>query len=159
VPVVVELCPCCPSAIPIVVELWPCCPPAVQCTCSYIRWDPWQKLVDCHSTTIYRSASWSSQWSGRQGNTPLSRQSDCLSAGPLIHIRILHLNASHLSTGRRLCRTPIQPLPPSPEEDTGTRGHTWGPTSQMDGAHCLPDGEPDIRDHGRWRCNQVVGYR
>jgi hypothetical protein len=41
----------------------------------YIRWDPWRKLVDCHSSTTCSSASWSSQRSSRQGYAPLSRQS------------------------------------------------------------------------------------
>jgi hypothetical protein len=51
------------------------------------RWDPWQNSLDCHSTTTCSSASWSRQWSGHQEYAPLSHQSDCPGAGPLIHIR------------------------------------------------------------------------
>jgi hypothetical protein len=116
--------------------------------------------LDCHSTTTCSSASWSSQRSGCQGYAPLSRQSVCPGAGPSIHIRNQHLNALSLSTGRS---TLLNPYPTtSSVAGGGNRDirtyhyHTWGPTSQNDGARRLPNGEPDIRDHGRWRCTRVI---
>jgi hypothetical protein len=93
------------------------------------------------------------EWSSR---VHLSRQSDCPSAGPSIHIRNQHLTASPLSTGRPALSNPY----PTTSSVAGgghmdiQTYHTWGLTSQNDGARRLPIGEPDIREHGRWRCNQ-----
>jgi hypothetical protein len=36
--------------------------------------------------------------------------------------------------------------------------HVWGLTNHIDGACHLPVGEPDTRDHSRWRYNRAVRY-